>query len=228
MRALAKQSKESPADADRARAADEFRALLAASPTETATSLVRAFSSYFYLANIAEQVNRVRSLRDPARARRPGWPATVSDVTARRSARARWSRPSSPWTCGPVFTAHPTEASRRSILSKLRGIATSWPCPHARISRPAARQDRELAELVDLIWQTDELRGHRPTPVDEARNALYYLTDIVTQTLPGLMTDLAVEVARGTRPCCPPTAVHWRSARGSAATATETRTSPPP
>jgi phosphoenolpyruvate carboxylase len=165
---------------------------------DQAVDLVRAFSTYFHLANVAEQVHRSRVL---AEARRDGksWLSQAVDkiieaqknpATGHEFSQADIAKWVSELQVRPVFTAHPTEAARRSILGKLSEISNLLDLPKG------IAQDERLAETVDLLWQTDELRLDRPEPLDEAMNALYYLDDLAKQTVPEVLNDFARELKR--------------------------------
>ncbi len=165
----------------------EITAVLSGLDTGTAVSLTRAFSQYFQLANIAEQLHRSRELRTLRPAdRRPlrvlmqhlaeefTGPdrQQVQDVLARAQLR-------------PVFTAHPTESSRHSVLAILRRVAEA-------LDRGVA--DDELGALVDLLWQTDEIRPGRPTVADEARGIAWFLEQLGRRTVPDLVGEFEREV----------------------------------
>ncbi|GAB4100861.1 phosphoenolpyruvate carboxylase [Sinomonas halotolerans] len=169
--------------------AQQVRELLASLPLDEATELVRAFAFYFHLANAAEQLHRVRELGE--RADDAGWLASaVRDIAAEAGAEAL-QHVADRLDVRPVFTAHPTEASRRSVLDKLRAISRVLSVASHEGTALRARQDRHLAELMDQMWQTDELRQVRPTPIDEARNAVYYLGEILTGAMPEVLDELS-------------------------------------
>ncbi len=165
---------------------------------EDSVQLVRAFSTYFHLANVAEQVHRARVLAQ-TRAAGGSWLSRAIDKieeafksqtpghTFTHTDLEKWI---SELMVRPVFTAHPTEAARRSILNKLGEIAKLLD------EDLNPRQNERLAETVDLLWQTDELRLDRPEPLDEAMNALYYLDDLATNTVPEVLNDFARELKR--------------------------------
>ena len=165
---------------------------------EDSVQLVRAFSTYFNLANVAEQVHRSRVLAE-VRAEGGSWITRAIDkiedaidnpVAGHEISHEDLVKWISELDVRPVFTAHPTEAARRSILSKLGEIASLLDSPQG------VTQDERLAETVDLLWQTDELRLDRPEPLDEAMNALYYLDDLATNTVPEVLNDFARELKR--------------------------------
>jgi phosphoenolpyruvate carboxylase len=179
--------------------ASTVAARLAELDVSTGIKLGRAFATYFHLANVTEQVHRARDLR-AVRAVTGGWlretaelirkAGTPGDEVAAAALRL---------AIRPVFTAHPTEAARRSILVKLRALADTLDAEAAEralgggsalSTADSERYDRRLAELIDLLWQTDELRLTRPEPADEARNAIYYLSELYGDAAPRVLADL--------------------------------------
>ncbi|WAP57915.1 phosphoenolpyruvate carboxylase [Streptomyces sp. S465] len=166
--------------------------LLGTTDLQTAAKLVRAFSTYFHLANVTEQVHRGRELR----ARR----AAEGGILARTADQLKDADPEhlrqtvAHLNVRPVFTAHPTEAARRTVLTKLRRIAELLDT--LAVGGEARRADLRLAENIDLLWQTDELRVARPEPADEARNAIYYLDELHAGAVGDVLEDLAAELER--------------------------------
>ena len=167
----------------------------------TAYQLARAFSFYFELINLAETNHRKRrrlslQLNQSAAAssaqrgdlrgtlRRLGAAGITAD-----EARALLGR-----ICiSPVFTAHPTEVARRSVMFKRRRISDLLeqldriPVPEAQLEA----LEHDLTAEITALWQTDDVRSARPTVRDEIRMALDYYESSLFDTLPVLYAEVA-------------------------------------
>ncbi|ANY10018.1 phosphoenolpyruvate carboxylase [Pseudonocardia sp. HH130630-07] len=184
--ALVEKVRQAARDSARGQAGpDAVAALLDGIDTGTSVLLARAFSQYFQLANVAEQLHRSRELR----ALRPADARPLRTVLRRLAAEAdpdELTEVLSRAQLRPVFTAHPTESSRQSVLAILRRVVES-------LEREAP--DSEVAALVDLLWQTDDIRPGKPMVIDEARNIAWFAARLGERTVPDLLDEFAREAA---------------------------------
>jgi phosphoenolpyruvate carboxylase len=160
----------------------------AISPREQAVVL-RAFAMYFQLANIAEQHHRLRRRRQYAEERQPARETLADAFEQLRGLplRERLAHVS----LELVLTAHPTEATRRTILlAHVRISKLLRELDDAALTRPEReRVEQELAEQIAILWQTDEVRQGRPRVVDEIRHGLWFFEHSLIDAGERLLAD---------------------------------------
>jgi len=168
----------------------------------SAYRLARAFGFYFELINLAETNHRKR--RRLAIQLDPNAAPQRGDLrgTLRRLREAGFDAAQA---CDllrricitPVFTAHPTEVARRSVMFKRRRISDLLeqldriPVPDAHLES----LERDLTAEITALWQTDDVRSARPTVRDEMRMALDYYETSLFDTLPVLYSEVAAALA---------------------------------
>lgn len=176
---------------------EEAKALVASLDTEAANRVTKAFSIYFELSNLAETNHRKRRRR-AAQLNADHKPlAGTFHGTLLRLQAAGISAEGALDALGhisvePVFTAHPTEFARRAVLTKRALIAGYLEAlDELPLSDATAAQCQEaiLAEVTSL-WQTDDIRIHRPTVSDEIRFGLEYYQLSLFETLPRLYGEM--------------------------------------
>ena len=198
---------------ERERLADELAAL----DLDRAEAVIGAFALYFQLVNLAEERQRVRSLRRRSRTARGGaLDRSVADAVRRLRGLGRTDDELDAMfdrlRVSPVLTAHPTEARRRTMLVGLRRCAALL----ERLDDPRLTpgEDRELRrrlrEEITILWRTSDLRAVMPTPLDEVRTAMAFFDATLFTLVPRLYRacDAALDerTARGTAPTAPPDA----------------------
>jgi len=169
---------------------------------ETLTHVVRAFSTYFSLANIAEEAQQYRSRRRAMRTGGPLWTGSfdeaLRDFKSRDVSAEQLQSLLNRLAYMPVFTAHPTEAKRRTVMEGLRRIfLLSERLDDPRIGKEEQRDIREqLRTEILILWKTDEVRAQRPQVRDEIKNGLFYFRESLFQAVPATYRNMDKGVRR--------------------------------
>ena len=158
--------------------------------------LTRAFTHFLNFANIAEQYHVVRRRRqsefdDTAESPNPLVPLFEKFKQQEISADTLYQQ-----ICELkielVLTAHPTEVSRRTLIQKYDGINTALSKFDQQKLTPRERQAvlADLKQLISSAWQTDEIRQHRPTPIDEAKWGFTTIEQTLWNAVPKFIREL--------------------------------------
>ena len=149
----------------------------------TENAVARAFTSYFELINLAEERQRVRSIRTGSQdGTLDGMFAdTVRELTAAGADAETVQTILEDVLIVPTFTAHPTEARRKTIKAKLRTIAGALETLDESLPTDIERRqvERTIEAEVTSLWASAQVRGRRPAPTDEARNVQWYLEEVL-------------------------------------------------
>jgi phosphoenolpyruvate carboxylase len=158
--------------------------------------MTKAFAIYFELTNLAETNHRKRRRRASQLSHRPAQPGTLRGTLGRMRDAGIDAQSALEWLrqveVVPVFTAHPTEVARRTVLFKRGRIAQalerldSLPLTDDAV----AEIEAAIASEITALWQTDEVRRHRPTVRDEIKMGLDYYTRCLIDTLPQLYQEV--------------------------------------
>ncbi len=173
----------------------------ALSPTD-AFNQAMAFTLYFELVNLAEENFRIMLLRGRRAARgqetagvppmRESIEAAVLELKRRGVGVAAMQSLVDRLMIELVFTAHPTESKRRTLLTKLRrlGEILRLRAQPALLTDPALLDAECVEREIASLWLTDRSRTARPEVADEAKTGLWYFDTTLFETLPRLQADM--------------------------------------
>ena len=196
LRVLAKRSRSGDVQAER-----ELSATIENLTVEQAGKMAMAFTVYFELVNLAEETHRVRLLRQRRRAQysteggapmRESIGAALRELKARNVPAERVQSLLDKLEIELVFTAHPTEAKRRTMLNKLQRLAHRLHDPQSLIEDEITgiANPRALEREITSLWLTDRSRASRPEVTDEVLTGLWYFDTTLWDTVPLLQDEM--------------------------------------
>ena len=170
--------------------ADQLKQLSRIESPSQATDFVRGFAAWFRMVNLAEQVHRIRRRRQYQAEEAGIQPESLADALAQlKDNNVDWATirgQLDDFLIEPVFTAHPTEATRRSVLEKEQRMAR-YLIQRLDPDMPKAESDRLLDRVrmeQTIAWQTAEQSKERPSVADEAEHAHFYLANVLYRIAP--------------------------------------------
>ena len=168
--------------------------LVASWSLDRAELVARAFTCYFHLANLAEEHHRARVIRERDRGPEPlpeSLAATIAELRPKLG-RKRLAGLIASLEVHPVFTAHPTEARRRAVVTAIRRIGEQLErLDDPRISgAEEAEARRRMSEEVDSLWRTAQMRMHQVTPLDEVRSLMAVFDETLFRMVPEVLRAL--------------------------------------
>jgi len=169
---------------------------------DTLTSVLRAFTIYFSLVTIAEEAFNHQQRRRMVRNGGPLWTGsfkeTLNTFMLEGVDAEQFQQQLANLKYIPVFTAHPTEAKRRTIMTSLRQIfVTSERLQDSRVGRDERREiTQELENQIQILWKTDEVRIQRPQVRDEIKNGLFYFRKSLFPAVPRVYRYLEKSIKR--------------------------------
>src|SRR5829696_6423285 len=179
-----------------ARAGPELDALVRGLSDGEAETLVRAFTNYFQLINLAEDSERIRRIRNremaDGRPRRGSVMEAVRLLAGHEVDAGQLARLLNDGQIRLVLTAHPTEARRRTVIAKLARISGILRDLDERVLLPdeTERARQRLAHTLEEVWYSEEVRATELTVLDEVRTSLVYLLSTFAEVIPRLYRDL--------------------------------------
>ena len=162
---------------------------------DTLSNVIRAFSIYFSLANIAEEAFQHQQQRKDKRKNIPiqgGFDITIEQFHNQGITAEELQTLFNELAYTPVITAHPTESKRRSTMENLRSIFRySEALDDPRLIK-AEREEiiYSLQNQIQVLWKTDEVRSHKPKVSDEIKLGLHYAKESLFKAVPQVYRDL--------------------------------------
>jgi len=165
-------------------------------PLESKNILIKAFSNYFQLINIAEDLQRIRVIRQ----READGMLKESILNAIRTLKQKGKTASEVRSLlhqtrlRLVLTAHPSEAKRQELLIKLRHIAQMIEKRDRQmlLPREIGRLKAELAEEIEELWQTRPIRASKKQVADEVDFGIYFIKSVIIDVVIDIYEDLQV------------------------------------